>query len=217
MLFPSAATLKKAIKTGLGGEINTQPTNRQTTRIKYGTPSTIGLEFTQQEILEDIIKSTGIELSSLLIPDVAILRRGIKMEMPKDIENMPTLQGINELYHQQTARGNHIHKIRRMFGLWQLQNPFRLIKTDLVSNKVVGPTDPCFRRMKSVLKTDWVIAPPYGWSYLKDAMLPIHRTMAKKRWWQDIGIPHPLTGHVDHTIIDAVVYILDKRRELVAI
>lgn len=216
-IFPSAATLKRAIQTELGGTIDTQPSNRQMTRVRYGTPSTTGLEFTQQEVLDDIVSSTGVELSSLLIPDVAISCRGIKMNIPRELEDLQRLQGVEKLYHLQTARGNHIHKIRRTFGLWQLQNPYRLIKNDLLLHGVVSASDPCFRRMKSVLKSDWVTAPPFGWSYLKEEMLPIHRAMSRDRWWQDIGLPHPLTGQIDHTLIDATVYVLDRRRELVAV
>jgi hypothetical protein len=216
-LFPSAATLKRVIQTGLGGEIDTQPSNRQMTRVSYGTPTTFGATFTHQEVLDDIVASTGLELSSLLIPDVAISRRGIKMGIPKEIEELEALQGKNTLLHQQTAIGNHIHKIRRTFGLWQLQNPYRMIKSELILNGVVSPYDRCFRRMKSVLKTDWVIAPPMGWRGLKTEMLPIHRAMAKNRWWQDIGLPHPLTGQINHTYLDATVYRLDRRKELVAI
>lgn len=187
------------------------------TRIRYGTPSNTSLELTQREVLEDIVASTGVELSSLLIPDVAIVRRGIGIEIPREIEDLECLQGCERLYHLQTARGNHIHKIRRTFGLYQLQNPYRLIKNDLILHRVVRSTDPRFRRMKSVLKTDWITAPPFGWRHFKDDMLSIHRAMTRDRWWQDIGIPHPLTGQIDHRVIDAVVYILDRRRELVAI
>lgn len=186
------------------------------TRVSYGTPQTFGDEFSHQEVLDDIVASTGLELG-VLIPDVAISRRGVRVDIPKEIEELEALQGKDLLFHQQTAVGNHIHKIRRTFGLWQLQNPYRIIKNELILNGVVQPNDRCFRRMKSVLKTDWVIAPPTGWRGLKNEMLPIHRAMSKNRWWQDIGLPHALTGQINHTYLDATVYQLDRRKELVAI
>jgi len=74
-----------------------------------------------------------------------------------------------------------------------------------------------FQKDEKCIGDRLVIAPPTGWRGPKSEMLPIHRAMSKNRWWQDIGFPHPLTGQINHTYLDAIVYRLDRKKELVAI
>jgi hypothetical protein len=180
------------------------------TKIVYGRPSpTSTALFTQREILGDIT-------STIQLPEVVLRGRTIKQEVPRPVEEAPSLQGCDHVLSLQIAKGNYTLKLRQMFGL-PIRNPFYMIKNELVANRVVGPTDPAFKRMRSVLKTEWTIAPPHGWSDLKDCMLPLQRELCRDRWWQDTGIPHPISGRIDSRLVDAQVFLLDKRQELVAI
>jgi len=136
LFFPSIL-----IPQASAGVLPSKPSNRQMTKVSYGTPSIFGEEFSHQEVLDDIVTSTGLELSSLLIPDVAVSRRGVKMDIPKELEELEALQGKDMLFHQQTAVGNHIHKIRRLLGYGNCQNPYRMIKSELILNGIVKPND----------------------------------------------------------------------------
>ena len=46
---------------------------------------------------------------------------------------------------------------------------------------------------------------------------PLQRELGRPKWWQDLGIPHPLSGRVDSRTVRAQVYLLDKRDQIIAI
>ena len=156
------------------------------------------------------------------VPEVVLRQRLIIDDVPKEVESSSPFSGSEEVYHLQIARANHIHKIQKAFGLRQLQNPFSLIKTDLCNNNIVSANNPVFKRMKSVLKTDWLIPNRLVTNSRRNDrlyyyMLPLHRALCRNRWWQDVGRPHPLTGRIDSKIIEAQVYLLDRRNALIAV
>lgn len=207
--------LHREVKTKLGGSIKQDDIDRRMTKIEYGKPSPSRfITLSQREIFDDILNSVPIREE---VPEVVLRRRISREDIPKEAEGLKPVQGSDEIYHLQIARANHVHKIRQMFGLWQLENPYDLIKSDIVTRKIVPYYDPVFRRIRSVLKTEWLITNRTGWSDLIPVMLPLHRALCRPRWWQDVGLPHPLTGRINHTIIEAQVYRLDRRKELVAV
>lgn len=207
--------LHREVKTKLGGTIKQDDVNRRMTKIEYGKPSPSRLiNLSQKEIFSDILANVPVREE---VPEVVLRRRITREDIPKESEELEPLQGSDEIYHLQIARANHVHKIRKIFGLWQLENPYRLIKSDILQKGIVGYNDPVFRRFHSVLKTEWLITNRTGWRDLVPVMLPLHRALCRPRWWQDIGLPHPLTGRVDHTIIEAQVYRLFRHKKLVAV
>lgn len=212
--------LHRQIPTSLGGIIKQDDINRRMTKIEYGKLEPAGfVRYSQREIFDDVIKSIPVKEE---VPEVVLRQRLVIDDVPKEVESFSPFSGSEEVYHLQIARANHIHKIQKAFGLRQLQNPFSLIKTDLCNNNIVSANNPVFKRMKSVLKTDWLI--PNGLvtnshrnNRLYYYMLPLHRALCRNRWWQDVGRPHPLTGRIDSKIIEAQVYLLDRRNALVAV
>lgn len=207
--------IHREIKTNLGGTIKQDDVNRRMTKIEYGKPSLSGLtNLSQKEIFDDIITNVPIREE---VPEVVLRKRICREDVPKAVEELKPLEGSDEIFHLQIARANHVHKIRKMFGLWQIQNPYQIIKNDIVDREIVPYYDPIFRRFRSVLKTEWLVTNRTGWRNLIPVMLPLHRSLCQSRWWQDIGLPHPLTGRVDHTIIKAQIYRLFRRKELVAV
>jgi hypothetical protein len=212
--------LHKQMSTSLGGIIKQDDIDRRVTKIEYGQLEPLNfVRFSQREILDDVIKSIPVKEE---VPEVVLRQRLIIDDVPKEVENYQPFSGSQEIYHLQIARANHIHKIQKAFGLKQLQNPFSLIKQELCGNNIVGRKDPVFKRMKSVLKTesvmpDRLINDRRRNERLYFYMLPLHRGLSQKRWWQDIGKPHPLTGRIDHRIVEAQVYLLDRRNALVAV
>jgi len=210
----------REIPTSLGGVIKQDDVDRRVTKIEYGKldPSKFA-RFSQREVLDDVIKSIPVKEE---VPEVVLRQRLIIDDVPKEIENSTPLSGSEEIYHLQIARANHIHKIQKAFGLRQLQNPFSLIKQDLCNNNIVKANDPVFKRMKSVLKTESVVPNrlvknSHTNERLYFYMLPLHRALCRDRWWQDIGKPHPLTGRIDSKVVEAQVYLLDRRNALVAV
>jgi len=207
--------LHREVKTKLGGTIKQDDINRRNTKIEYGKPAPSRLtSLSQREIFDDILTSVPIREE---VPEVVLRRRITREDIPKEAEELKPIQGSDEIYHFQIARANHVHKIRKMFGLWQLENPYRLIKSDILEKGIVSYYDPVFKRFRSVLKTEWLITNMKGWSDLVPVMLPLHKALCRPRWWQDVGLPHPLTGRIDHTVIEAQVYRLYRHKELVAV
>lgn len=202
------STTKKPIKTELGGTIRSHPIMRNASEIRYGKPEPTDFRCTQKEIHEEII---GLEL-----PEAVINQRGKVENVPKQIEDLKPLQGVNELYSQETSRGNFCRKFRRMFGI-KFFNPYRAMKNELVEYDIVKPSDPCFKRLRSMLAVDWVIGPRKGWREFLDILFPLERALCADKWWQDTAIPHPISDQIDSRLIKARIYLLDKRDELVAV
>ena len=206
--FPQVSTMRKPIKTELGGIIKSHPIMRNASEIRYGKAEPTGFKCTQEEIHEEI---TGLEL-----PEAVINQRGTVNKIPKIVENLKQLEGVDELYSLETSRGNFCKKFRRIFGL-KFFDPYRAMKNELVKYGIVRPSDPCFKRLRSVLMVDWITGRRKGWSNLLDVILPLEQALCVDKWWQDTAIPHPINDTIDSRLIQARIYLLDKRDDLVAI
>lgn len=207
--FPKVSTVGKPIKTELGGTIRSHPIMRNASEIRYGKPEPTGFKCTQEEIHEEIT-------SVYQLPEAVINQRGKVEKVPKIVEDFKQLQGVDELYSQETSRGNFCRKFRRMFGL-KFFNPYRAMKNELVEYGIVKPSDPCFKRLRSVLTVDWIIGHRKGWSDFLDILFQLEQALCTDKWWQDTAVPHPISDTIDSRLIQAQIYLLDKRDELIAI
>lgn len=204
----------RPVKTSLGGIMETDQINRLETNVRYGEPDPRNYTLSkldklpQQEILKDIMENAD-------VPEAVLRARGIREGIPPKIEDLDVLQGCEEILYHQTGKGNYTNKIKKSFGLWQLRNPRTTIKNDLILYGVAGLHDPRFRRMKSILRTDWLISATrtryHGWNNLGSSMLPLQQALCENKFWQDTGKASPLTGKIDSKVINAQVYELDKR------
>ena len=204
---------RRPFRTPLGGIVKSYEMNRLETRVQYGDadPRNYSLsqleKLPQEEILKDVMANAD-------VPEVVLKMRGVREGIPPEIEDFEALQGCEEILYHQTGRANYTRKIKTSFGLWQLRNPRTMIKNNLILYGIAGLHDPRFRRMRSTLRTDWLIsagrAHYRGYRNLDDVILPIQRALCRGKFWQDTGKVSRLTGRIDSRVINAQVYQLDK-------
>ncbi len=207
------ATRGRSIRTPLGGIIKQDETRRQMTNFVYGGIGATSLRTTspvsQREILEDI-------LGQVEVPDAVVKARVAKTDIPKAVENEKPVQGEDYLLHKDVTRANFIHKMRTSFGLYQLSNPYRIAMDDLVTHGIT-PQFEQKSRIKSVLRTDWLVGQTKGYSDLQPVLTRILNGLSSRKWWQDIGTPHPLSGRIDGRVVAAQVYLLARHDQLLAV
>jgi hypothetical protein len=172
----------------------------------------------QKEILGDIVTNLGgaVRITGD-IPDVVIKSRGAVERIPKDVEDLPAFQGTENLFYFQNAYANFIHKVRRSLGIQSIENPYRFMKSDLLRYHILrSPHDPVLKKLRSTLKTEYVITDAAGWSELgDDGILALEQ--ARMKWWTDIGQPTTFQIPMDHTGIDGRIYRLLRRDCLVVV
>lgn len=172
----------------------------------------------QKEILTDIVNGLGGAVRIMgNIPDVVIRSRGAVEQIPKDVEGLPAFQGAENLFYFQNAYANFIHKVRRSLGIRSIENPYRFMKADLLRYHILTSTnDPVLKKLRSTLKTEYVVTDAAGWSELGDAgILALER--ARMKWWTDIGQPTTFQIPMDHTGIEGQIYRLLRRDCLVVV
>lgn len=206
------ATGGREVETNLGVRIKASSIHRGMTEVAYGTPTPTGTRLSQREILEDVVANT----STRDVPEVVLRSRGVRDDVPRKFEDVDVFEESDSIFYLQKAVGNRYRSLRRMLQL-PLSNPYRIAKGALLLHRVVSPYDPVFKRMRSVLKTNWVMTNRMGWKELQAHNLPLQRTLCREKWWQDTAIPHPISSRIDSRLVKAQVYLLDKLDELVAI
>lgn len=197
------------IKTDLG-VIKIDTTSRDRVVWESGSPEPMNeVAPKQKEILNNIADNLGME-----IPDIVIKRRGAVEKIPRTLEYIEAFGGVNDIFYQQTAHGNYTHMLRNRLGL-PLSNPHRIIKGELLVHEIVkSPRDPVFRRMRSVLKTDWVKTDVSGYSALgRVNVFRLEKELCADKWWQDIGLVHPVETRVNSDLFEGNIYRLLKRTE----
>jgi len=168
---------------------------------------------TQKEILDTIVSNLGME-----IPDIIVKRRGAVEKIPKSLEDLEQFGGVEDVFYQQTAHGNYTPMLRKRLDL-PLSNPYRFIKADLLTYGVVkSPRDPVFKRIRSILKTDWLQTDVSGYSALgRVNVFQLEKELCADKWWQDIGLVHPVETRVNSDLFEGNIYRLFKRGELISV
>ena len=223
--FPKISPRRKPIVTELGGTIRQGTTHRGGTEVMYGRRIPTDFRLTQRDILEDITANAPRlrfpEVDEDPIPEIVLKRRGIREKIPQEFEDIEVFQGNEEVFYQQTSKGNRTPSLRRMFKL-PLRSPYDIAKTGLLLRGIVRSRDPVFRRLRSILINNWIgigTESEYrkGWMVLEDYGRQLQRRFIRDRWWQDLAIPHPFSDTIDSRIVKSRVYILEKRDDLFAI
>lgn len=176
----------------------------------------------QEEILGDIVGALGLERTEEAL-GVSIKERLILhkiSELPKELQDSEPLQGTNDLYQYQTAAGDFTGVVSRSLRLPRgfLRSPPRFIRNELVEHEIVKPNEPVLAKIRSALRTEWIIPETRGWTPLLDIMRPLHAGLTQRQWWQDVGIPTSVVIQ-DGTItpLNAQMYQLLRRKYIVAL
>lgn len=203
----------ETIKTDLGGSIKIDRISRNSIQINYGAPKLRSDSvFSQGEILAEIQKT-------IEIPEAVVKRRNIRQKIPKAVEDLEPFSGTEYIYYQQTAHGNQTNKIKNAFNMPFLRNPYHFIKGELMSSGIINPHDGVLKRLRSTLKTDWIIGEKEGYMALKDPIvsLKLPRALSGRKWWQDIGVPHPIEARINNSLFTGQIYQLDRRKHVVVV
>ena len=214
----SSADMRKLSKTAttteLGINIDQTQISADKIRVRFGDvlPNTDDLR-TQSEILNDVEDNMPIE-----IPDVVTHLRGVVEKIPKECEEIESMQASEYAFYEQIDRGNQTKKMRTMLNMPQLRNPHAFIKGDLIKfGAVKNLKDPLLRRMRGILKTTWAITDDKGYLELGPDILELEKALCTNKWWQDLGIVKSFSGDIEGRIFSGQVYWLAKREWLIAI
>ncbi|KXB03571.1 hypothetical protein AKJ45_01265 [candidate division MSBL1 archaeon SCGC-AAA261F19] len=180
------------------GTIKADPTRRNKVEYKMGNPDPRnGINpVSQKELLDDIMDSLGsvVMTPASRIPDVVIRERCIVQEPPMSLEGrLEVLEGSEYLFTKESAKGNYIKRKKEMLGIGHLFNPYQYIKGELLAHDIIkSGNDPVLRKIRSTLRTDWMITDALGWKGLgKRNILRLSTNLVRGDWWRDVGIPRP--------------------------
>lgn len=217
--------VKPEIREGRLGdsEIKLKPISRNEAEYVFGSVEPAdSVVVRQSDILKDMTEYLGLEPEEALAISVKerVSVREVK-ELPNELQEFETLQGASDLYHYESSVGDYTGIIVRSLRLPKgfLRSLPRCIRNELVENEIVRRTDPILRRIKSVLRTKWILPDNgEGWNALLPVMEPLHVSLTRPYWWQDVGIPTEVVvkdGLI--TPLNAQIYKLYKRGYLAAV
>ena len=191
--------------------------NPRMMEIKYDSGS-FEDTISQRALWEQIIDELGImDLNELNITlRVPVIKIPSKLDL-----------GIDSVATLQSKIGNLTKEMRRRFRLYELRNPYLMIKNELRERGLWQWH--YSRRLRGILKTTNLIGMDgrrvSGWQeFLKKPEMhrfppqvnELNWAIISDRWWQDNGIPVRMVGSYDESRVEAVVYLLHRRRALIA-
>ena len=207
------------------------PSNRLHTAVKFGHVNN-EQTITQVDLWEDVQDMMGIDTKEeeSTVPELSIRMRGLKNKVPYDISDHPDLSGIEYIYQIQSSRGNRTKSYRERFGLDMIVNPSYMIKNELIERGIWS--NQYSSRLRSILRTEAMLGGGehrrIGWSEIftmpvaivqgdKKYRFPplagaLNRSITADKWHWDYGVPSALTGKINSWDINAVLYMLAKRR-----
>jgi len=202
--------------------INISPSSIDTNKLNvvYGTkiPNINGF-LSLNEIWEDTKK----ELPEM--PDIVINQKGMVHKIPRNIIDESVIDGAEHLYQMQSSTRNPYSVLRKKINL-PIVNTYHIAKAGLLEHEKIRPRDPCFKRLRSVLKTDWIKpSNEKGWYELQRILFKLERGLRGKiegrkrgiNWWEDTAQPMYFGGHINHTELNVRVCMLDDRHKLIGI
>jgi hypothetical protein len=200
-----------------------RPISRNQVEYEFGSlePSDSIIK-SQGEILKDITEGFGLERAEEAL-GVSIKERLILHEvskLPKELQDQESIQGTNDLYHYETAAGDFTGVVSRSLRLPSgfLRSPPRYIRNELIEHEIVKANEPVLGKIRSALRTEWIIPEAKGWGGLLDIMHPLHAELTKPCWWQDVAVPTSVIiqdGAI--TPLNAQMYQLLRRKYFVAL
>lgn len=215
--------------------ITQSPESTLKTAVKYGHVNNEQVT-TQEDLWEEVQDMMGIdEKSESTIPELSIKMRGIRNEVPYEVSDHTDLEGMDYIYQIQGSRGNRTRSYRERFGLSYIINPTNVIKNELIERGLWRKE--FSGRIRSILRTESILAggerKRIGWTELFKMPVSIiqsgsehrfpplagalNRALSTDKWHWDYGIPSAITGKINSWDINAVVYMLSKRRSVAVI
>jgi hypothetical protein len=212
-------TLKKVEKTEFG-ELKVNPILRNQVDYKMGQPNPRNgyNPIPQKEILNDILNHLGGAVTIIgNMPDVVIKSRSVVEKIPKEVEELAVFQGSDYIFYHQKAYGNFPHKIRQVIKRG-ITNPYNFVKYELLTNNILKlPNDPVLKKIRSILKTEWVLTDTLGYNSIGNlGILELEKALTKRRWWTDIGKPLPFQIPADSGL-QGKLYQLLKRKCIIVV
>jgi hypothetical protein len=217
-------------------KITIRPISRNQIEYQFGLSPmpTDSIVAPQKEILQEITESFGLgraESFGISIKERTVLHEVSKLS--KEIQNHSAIQGTDCLLHYETSSGDYSGVVARTLNLPRgfMRSIPRLIRNELVEHEIIRASNPLLGRIRSTLRTEWIIPEEKGWISLTDVMSQLHEDLTKYYWWQDVGIPRtiPLNivsgGKLDMAVfpgglispLNAQTYQLLKRKYFVAL
>lgn len=178
-----------------------------TRKLDTSLPTTTG-----EEIIENVKDLTGLPE---LIPELVIKERGIKREIPKSLEGVEELQGIENLYQHESACGYRTKLISSVLGV-RFFRPFLTMRSELIVKGILKPWEVDLRRMRSILPTDWLTGDNKGYNYFMGtgSLQPTLEALSQGKFHQDTAL---FQVRVDGIPVNNRIYLLQNRDELIAI
>lgn len=203
------------------GKLKVNPAFRNIVDYEMGNPNPRnGIHpIPQREILNDITDYMGGAVKIVgEMPDVVIKSRGVVERIPKEVEELDAFQGSEYVFYLQNAYGNFVHKVRKALNMRYIENPYRFMKADLLNYRIIrSPHDPVLKKLRSTLKTEFIVADTYGWSHFGDPnILALEQALTRNRWWTDIGRPTPFQIPINSGI-QGQIYQLLRRQCIVVV
>jgi hypothetical protein len=122
------------------------------------------------------------------------------------------------LYHYHTSAGDYTDIVIRSLRLPVLRSAVKAIRNELIRNRITEKDDPILPRIKSVLRTLWIIPDKGNWKPILPIMRPLHIELTKPYWWQDVLLPTSVKiGDSIIPSVNAQIYSLYRRRFYAAI
>lgn len=214
------STPRKPIRTDLGITIGPSNMVRNALDFHHGSPDPNNGNWLPQKEIWGNIKEYIPD-----IPDVAIETKGMIHEVPRNVMFEDPLDGAEHLFQQQSRVGNRYRRIREQTGI-PVINPHNIIRQGLLEHGVIRSNDPCLRRIRSVLSTDYILpSNGRGYNSLFPMIFRVERGLRGKiegratgrNWWEDTAQPRYLGGTIDSMNLDVRVCRLDDRRQLIGI
>ena len=213
---PADVTLpsKQSKTTELGTMISTVPNASNKIKVDFGRVSpNVDDVRSQKEIINDIKDNVPVE-----IPDVVTKMRGSVEKIPKECEKIEALQGSEYVFHEQIDKGNFTQRLREIFPDMPLRNPHEFMKGDLLTQGIINNLkDPLLRRMRGILKTNWVITDDQGYFELGENVFELLKGMCRNKWWQDIGMVKEFSVDLPENVFKGQLYWLTKREWLIGV
>ena len=195
--------------------IRTVSGNRPHTIIEYPLTGKIDTSLpptTGEEVIENVKDLTGLPE---LTPELVIKERGIIKELPKSLEDVKAVQGIDNFYLHESACGYNTRLISSVLGV-RFFKPFLAMKSQLISKKILKPWEIDLRRMKSILPTCWLTGDDKGYEYFvrTGTLQPTLEALCEDRFHQDTAL---FQIRIDGIPVNNRIYLLKKHDELIAI
>jgi len=214
------STPTEPIRTDLGISIAPSRIMRNAVDVSLGSPNPKNeIRLPQKEIWENV-KEWYPDC-----PEVAIRTKGIVHDIPKNVMFEQPLDGVDNLYQQQTAIGNRYKRIRQQTMIWVV-NPLNIVRDGLYGHGVIRPGDPCMRRIRSVLATDYLLpSNKMGYNILYPILIKLEQGLRGKiegrangrNWWEDTAIPEIIRGNINNTSLNIRICQLDDRKQPIGI